>query len=132
MVKDDFNGAGLLWSRISVTLMEHFQSPTNRGVMECPDLVGKGSLDGYPPFVTLYLRVNQELITDVAFEAAGCGVTIACGSALTELLMGRTLAECRQLTTHDLSVALDGLPTGKEYCAEVAIRALRDAIGGLP
>jgi hypothetical protein len=37
-------------SRFSDALMEHFQFTTNRGAVECPDLVGKGSLDDYPPF----------------------------------------------------------------------------------
>jgi NifU-like protein involved in Fe-S cluster formation len=96
--------------------------------MESPDVIGRGSLNGYPPFVTLYLRVNSDRIVDAAFEAEGCGVTIACGSALTELVRGRSIAECSQITAHELAAALDGLPVGKEYCAEVAIRALKDAV----
>jgi NifU-like protein involved in Fe-S cluster formation len=115
-------------SRFSDTLMEHFQTPANRGAMESPDVIGRGSLDGYPPFVTLYLRVNGDRIVDTAFEAEGCGVTIACGSALTELVRGRNLAECGQITSHELAQALDGIPSGKEYCADVAIRALRDTV----
>jgi nitrogen fixation NifU-like protein len=115
-------------SRFSDTLMEHFQSPANRESMAAPDLVGQGSLDGYFPFVTLYLRITGQRVADGTFEAEGCGVTIACGSMLTELVHGRSLAECRQLTAHALAEALDGIPPGKEYCAEVAIRALQDAI----
>jgi NifU-like protein involved in Fe-S cluster formation len=114
-------------SRFSETLMENFQSPMNRGVMECPTVIGKGSLNGYPPFLTLYLRLELDRVTAVTFEAEGCGVTIACGSMLTELVKGRSLAESRQIAVHDLAQALDGIPIGKEYCAEVAIAALRDA-----
>jgi NifU-like protein involved in Fe-S cluster formation len=83
----------LRMSRFSDTLMQHFQFPTNRGAVECPDLVGKGSLDCYPPFLTLYLRIDSNRVVDAAFEAEGCGVTIACGSALTELTRGRSIAE---------------------------------------
>jgi NifU-like protein involved in Fe-S cluster formation len=115
-------------SRFSEILMEHFQTPTNRGAMKCPSLVGKGSLDGYPPFITFYLRIESGRIADAAFQAEGCGVTIACGSMLTELVRGRDVAECRQITPYDLSVALDGIPSGKEYCADVTIAALQDAI----
>jgi NifU-like protein involved in Fe-S cluster formation len=93
---DDFRM--LRMSRFSDTLMEHFQAPISRGVMESPSLVGTGSLDGYPPFVTFYLRIDSGHITDATFQAEGCGVTIACGSMLTELVHGRSLAECRQLT----------------------------------
>jgi NifU-like protein involved in Fe-S cluster formation len=115
-------------NRFSDTLMEHFQAPTNREAMECPDLVGKGSLDGYPPFVTFYLHIDRNHVVDASFQAEGCGVTIACCSMLTELVQGRSLAECHQLTAHTLSEALDGIPLGKEYCADVAIRALQNAI----
>jgi nitrogen fixation NifU-like protein len=118
----------MITSRFSDTLMEHFQSPANRGPMECPNFIGTGSLDGYPPFVTLFLRTDADRVEAAAFEAEGCGVTIACGSMLTELVQGRSLAECRQLTAHALAEALDGIPPGKEYCADVAIRALQDAI----
>jgi NifU-like protein involved in Fe-S cluster formation len=108
--------------------MEHFEVPNNRGTMECPDFVGTGSLSGYPPFVTLYLRIESSQIADATFQAEGCGVTIACGSALTELVKRRSIVECLDVTVEQLSEALDGLPVGKEYCAEVAIAALRDAI----
>jgi NifU-like protein involved in Fe-S cluster formation len=115
-------------SGFSPTLMEHFQAPSNRGSLDCANLIGKGSLDGYPPFVTLYLRTDADRVGDATFQAEGCGVTIACGSKLTELVHGRSLAECRQLTTHSIAEALDGIPPGKEYCADVAIRALHDAV----
>jgi NifU-like protein involved in Fe-S cluster formation len=59
-------------SRFSETLMEHFQSPVSRGAMERPDLVGKGSLDGYPPFVEVYLRIEGERVADATIEAEGC------------------------------------------------------------
>jgi NifU-like protein involved in Fe-S cluster formation len=117
-------------SRFSETLMDHFQSPMNRGAMEQAYLVGKGSLDGYPPFLTLYLRTDGNRVVDAKYEAKGCGVTMACGSVLTELIRGHTLADSRQINADDLSQALDGLPSGKECCAEVAIRALKDALRG--
>jgi NifU-like protein involved in Fe-S cluster formation len=115
-------------SRFPDTLMERFQSPTNRGGMQCADVTGQGSLNGYPPFVTLYFRIEGTLVAAATFEAEGCGVTIACSSMLTELLIGRSRAECDQITAEQLSQALDGIPTGKEYCAAVAISALRDAV----
>jgi NifU-like protein involved in Fe-S cluster formation len=115
-------------SRFSETLMDHFQSPMNRGAMELPHLIGKGSLDGYPPFLTLYLRTYGNQVVDAAFEAEGCGVTIACGSVLTELVRGRSFADCGQISAREIAATLDGLPVGKEYCAEVAIRALQDAV----
>lgn len=114
-------------SRFSDTLIEHFQAPVNRGPMTTPDVVGQGSLNGYPPFVTLYLRIADERIIDVRFEAEGCGVTIACGSMLTDLVQGQPIANM-QLTAESLSQALGGIPSHKEHCAQVAVAALQDAL----
>ena len=36
------------------------------------------------------------------FQTVGCGATIACGSILTELIAGRTVAECGELTANSL------------------------------
>ena len=55
-------------------------------------------------------------------------MTVACSSMLTELVRGRNLADCRRMTAHELAQALDGIPPGKEYFAEVAICALQDAM----
>jgi NifU-like protein involved in Fe-S cluster formation len=96
--------------------------------MDCPDVIGKGSLDGNPPLVSLYLHVHGNCVADATFQAEGCGVTIACGSMLTELLKDRSHFECRQISAETLDNALDGIPIGKEYCVAVAISALRDAI----
>lgn len=114
--------------RFSDALMEHCQYPVNRGAMGCADLVGKGSLDGCPPFVRIYLQTDSDRVKEASFEAEGCGVTIACGSILTELVLGREIADCKRLNSRILSEALGGIPPDKMYCAMVAISALHDAI----
>jgi NifU-like protein involved in Fe-S cluster formation len=65
-----------------------------------------------------------------AYEAAGCGVTIACCSMLTELVAGRTVAECLTITTGQVEAALDGLPFEKRFCAGLVIEALQRALSG--
>jgi nitrogen fixation NifU-like protein len=100
----------------------------NRGAMELPHLVGKGSLDGYPPFLTLYLRLEGNRVVDAAFEAEGCGVTIACGSALTELVQSCDLARVRPNYCSRTFGGAGWLAGREEYCAEGAIRALKDAV----
>ena len=62
------------------------------------------------------------------FQTVGCGPTIACGSMLTELITGRTVAECGEITTDTLITALDGVPPDKLHSPALAITALRDAL----
>jgi NifU-like protein involved in Fe-S cluster formation len=80
------------------------------------------------PFLTLDLQIRDDVITDARFQTYGCGPAIACGSVLTVLIIGRSIAEARSLTAEHLIKALDGLPDDKRHCADLAIGALRDAL----
>jgi NifU-like protein involved in Fe-S cluster formation len=91
------------------------------------DATGFGSLDGHPPYVKIHLRVDGLTVKGAQFEAEGCGVTIAAASALTVLINGRTLTECLQLNSEDLTIALDGVPADKKYCLDVAVAAMHMA-----
>lgn len=115
-------------SRFSETVMEHFSDPQNRGTLEDPDLIGAFGVAGQGPFFTLQLKLCDRRIEQARFECNACGATVASGSVLTELVLGKTLNECRCLTTDDLLQALDGLPADKRYCAQIAIKALQQAI----
>lgn len=115
-------------SRFSDTLMDHFQAPRNMGRMESPDIVGLAGVPGQGRYLVLFARIADGRIANAQFECHGCGVTIACGSALTELITGRTIAECEKLTGSDLASALDGVPPDRGDCPEFAMHALRSVL----
>ena len=83
-------------SRFSETLLDHARSPRNGGPLPSASAVGKASLHGRAPYVTIYLDIQDGTISQAQFTAFGCGVTIASCSALTEMLVGRTLDDGRQ------------------------------------
>jgi NifU-like protein involved in Fe-S cluster formation len=114
--------------KFSETLMDHVTSPRNSGVMELPDLTGTAGMPGNGPFMVLSLREQEGCITAAKFQTYGCGPTIASGSMLTEMIIGRTIDECRELTAEDLILALDGVPPDKLHGPALAIGALRDAL----
>ena len=113
--------------KYSETMMDHVLSPRNGGVMEHPDLTGHAGTPGRGAFLILFLRVEDGRIAAAKYHMVGCGPTIACGSMLSELVLGRSIAECRELTAEDLTEALDGVPPDKVHCPAMAIAALRDA-----
>ena len=117
--------------RFSDILMDHFQSPRNQGRMDSPDVVGIAGVPGQGRYLILYLRLNAGRISQATFEAHGCGVTIACGSALTEIVTERRPQECADLTPQNLIDALDGIPPDKRDCAGFALHALRNALKNL-
>jgi nitrogen fixation NifU-like protein len=115
--------------KYSETLTEHVMAPRNCGVMDNPGLTGHSGAPGRGPFLVLFLKLDGDRVRAAKYHTYGCGPTIASGSMLTELIVGRTLAECRQLTTDDLIAALDGVPPDKLHCPALAIAALHDALG---
>ena len=115
-------------SRFSETLTEHVLAPRNTGAMEDADLTGHAGTPGRGAFLILFLKLQGDRIAAAKYQTYGCGPTIAAGSMLTELIVSRTLDECRKLTADDLIAALDGVPPDKLHCPALAIGALRDAL----
>jgi nitrogen fixation protein NifU and related proteins len=118
--------------KYSETLTEHVIAPRNGGVIENADLTGHAGTPGRGAFMILYLRLQDERVTAAKYHTIGCGATIASGSMLTEMVVGRAIAECRELTVENLIEALDGVPPDELHCPALAIGALQDALSNWP
>ena len=81
--------------------------------------------------MTLALRVVDGKIEEVRYRAKGCVPAIACGSALTELVAGKSIADARKLRRIELVMALDGLPTASLHASHLAIDALAKALNAV-
>ena len=114
--------------RFSDTVMAHFEAPSNRGRLEQPDGVGLVGTPGAGPFFLLGLNVAGGRVTAARFECHGCGAFVACGSVLTELVIGRDVATCATISQLELVEALDGLPPDKQHCLDTALHALCQAL----
>src|SRR5262249_17487220 len=102
--------------RYSETLTEHVMAPRNSGAIDSPDLSGHAGAPGQGSFMILYLKLHDDRIAAAKYHTVGCGPTIASGSVLTEMILGKSLAECQALTADDLIRALDGVPPDKLHC----------------
>ena len=76
----------------------------------------------------MYIKVKDNVITDVKFKTFGCGAAIATSSMATELIQGRTIDEVLKLTNAAVMEALDGLPPVKVHCSVLAEQAIKAAL----
>ncbi len=109
-------------------VMDHFENPRNVG--EIPDADGVG-LVGNPTcgdIMKIYLKVDNDVITDIKFKTFGCGAAIATSSMVTEMAKGKTINEALRLSNQAVAEALDGLPPQKMHCSNLAADALHAAI----
>lgn len=112
----------------SASFSDHIENPRNAGELADANAVGEETNPVCGDRMRLSLKVNEGRIADVRFLAYGCAPTLACGSALTELLNGKTVEEALQLGRKDVVDAVGGLPSRKQHAAALAIETLRAAL----
>src|SRR5271154_5873020 len=111
----------------SAQLLDHFQNPRNAGELADADATAEIENPACGDILRLTLTTRAGRITQARFKAKGCVAAIACGSALTELVVGKTMNEARDLRREEVSVAVGGLPQASAHAAQLAIDALSAA-----
>ncbi len=112
----------------SEKVMDHFRNPRNVGAIENADGIGEVGNAKCGDIMKIYLKIDNDIITDVKFETFGCGSAIASSSMATELVKGKPVAEALALTNKAVVEALDGLPAHKIHCSVLAEEAIKSAL----
>ena len=112
----------------SEKVMDHFLHPRNVGVIEDADGIGEVGNAKCGDIMKIYLKIDNEIITDVKFETFGCGSAIASSSMATEMIKGKPVSEALELTNKAVAEALDGLPAHKMHCSVLAEEAIKNAL----
>ncbi len=112
----------------SETLIDHFEHPRNAGAMEDADAEGFVVNPVCGDSMRIFLRVEEDRVTQASFLTSGCPAAIATSSVATELVAGLTLDEARELTREQLAGAVGGLPKSKLHCSVLASQAIRNAV----
>ena len=112
----------------SPQLLDHFQNPRNAGELSEAHATAQVENPICGDVIRLSIKIIGDRIDEIRFKAKGCVPAIACGSALTELVRGKTAQEVRHLKRDDLIAIVGGLPQASTHAAQLAVDALSNAL----
>jgi nitrogen fixation NifU-like protein len=115
----------------SAQLLDHFQNPRNPGEVPSADAIAEIENPACGDVLRLTLKIKSGRIAEIRFKAKGCVPSMACASALTELVAGHTVGESRSLQRDTLIAAVGGLPQASTHAAQLALDALQAALNQL-
>ena len=105
-------------------VLDHFEHPRNPGVVDSPDASAQVENPACGDILNLTAKLADGRLAAVRFLAKGCVSAIACGSALTELVTGKTLKEAAAVNREDLLHELGSLPEASSHASHLAMDAL--------
>lgn len=114
--------------KYSEKVMDHFTNPRNVGEIENADGVGVVGNAKCGDIMKMYLKIENDVITDCKFKTFGCGAAIATSSMATELIKGQKVEDALKLTNSAVVEALEGLPPIKVHCSVLAEEAIKTAV----
>ena len=112
----------------SPQLLDHFQNPRNPGEVARADATVQLENPACGDILKLSMKVANGHIAEICFLAKGCVPAMACGSALTELVKGRTIEAASRLRREELVEAVGGLPEASAHASHLAMDALAAAL----
>ena len=115
----------------SPELLDHFEHPRNVGELEHADAVAEVENPACGDILRLSLKLDAGRIAQARFRTRGCVPSIACGSALTEMLVGKSAAEARSIRREELVAAVGGLENASQHASHLAMDALAAALNQL-
>jgi nitrogen fixation NifU-like protein len=116
----------------SSQVLDHFEHPRNAGEVSDADASVRVENPACGDILELSVRISEGRVAAIGFRAKGCVAAMACGSAVTELVSGRTIAEAKKISREELVQAVGGLPAASSHASHLAMDALAAVLGKLP
>src|SRR5205807_3765746 len=112
----------------SETFKDHLAHPRNAGELSDANAKAEETNPVCGDRLRLSLRIRDGRIEAARFLAYGCPPTLACGSAIAEMIEGMSTDDAVQVSKNEIVVAVGGLPSQKQHAASLAIETLHSAL----
>jgi nitrogen fixation NifU-like protein len=78
-------------------ILDHNKNPRNWGIIETPSNASEGFNPLCGDHINLYVKVENNRIVDIKFQATGCAISKSSASIMTTLMKGKTLDEAKEI-----------------------------------
>lgn len=109
----------------SERLLEHFRNPRNAGELGAPAVTVEVENPACGDILRLSARVEGGRVAEARYRVRGCTASVAAGSALTELVAGKSRRELEGITAAAVEEALGGLAAESKHAAALCVDAVR-------
>lgn len=116
----------------STEVLDHFEHPRNAGTVADADASARIENPACGDLLELTVKVDAGRIAEIRFRAKGCVAAMACGSAVTELARGKTVAEARKLSREEVLREVGGLPAASSHASHLAMDTLAAVLEKIP
>lgn len=114
-------------SGYSEKAIDYYENKVNVGMIENPDAHYRHT-GSCGDTMEIFLKISSGIITEAKFQAIGCAGAFTSGSALTTMVVGKTLKECLNLDEEDILKHLGSMPKEKIHCAQLTITTMMKSI----
>jgi nitrogen fixation NifU-like protein len=116
----------------SPEVLDHFQNPRNVGEVEAPDASAQLENPACGDILKLTIKLDGDRIAAIRFRAKGCVPAMACSSAITEIVKGKTVEKARRVSREELVQKVGGLPEASAHASHLAVDTLQALLQKLP
>ncbi|HNW69418.1 MAG TPA: iron-sulfur cluster assembly scaffold protein [Bacteroidales bacterium] len=107
--------------------IDYYENKVNVGTIENPDAQYRHT-GSCGDTVEIFLKISSGIIAEAKFQAIGCAGSFCSGSALTSMVVGKTLKESKEINELDVLEHLGNIPEEKVHCAHLTVVTFRKAI----
>jgi nitrogen fixation NifU-like protein len=116
----------------TAAVLDHFKSPRNAGDLPNATATVEVTNPACGDILQLAARFDDGRVAKARFKARGCVTSVACGSQLTELMLGKSSGELRAITPEEIAQSLGGLPPATFHGAQLACDAIAALLAKMP